>query len=140
MWEIGFETWKSNPILGVGVGQCPNINYERDSNGNWHTNLVDKKAWNNRAHLHNLVIQTLTETGLIGFIGMLTYWGYILAVFLKHAIMRKNIFARVGFCGVLGFLCHSMTDYVYGITSETILVSVIITLTFSQIYNNKDYN
>lgn len=140
MWEIGFETWKNNPILGVGVGQCPTIDFVQDHNGEWHTNLVEKKAWNDRAHLHNLVVQTITETGLVGLAGMLTYWLYILMVFLKHTIKNRNLFARVGFFGVLGFLCHSMTDYVYGITSEAILVSVLISLTFSQIYNKKDYN
>ncbi len=139
MWEIGFETWKNNPILGVGVGQCPTIDFVQGPKGEWHTNLVEKKAWNDRAHLHNLVIQTITETGLVGLAGMLTYWGYILMVFLKHTIKNRNLFARVGFCGVLGFLCHSMTDYVYGITSEAILVSVLISLTFSQI-NTKGEN
>lgn len=137
MWEIGFATWKNNPVLGVGVGQCPNVNYVQDTNGAWHTSLAEKKSWDDRVHLHNLAIQTLTETGLVGFIGMVTYWGYILAVFLKYALKKKNLFARVGFCGVLGFLCHNMTDYAYGITSEAILVSILITLTFSQI-NTKE--
>ena len=71
MLEIGFATWKNKPILGVGVGQCPNIDFEEHENGMWNTNLVTKKAWNDRAHLHNLVIQTMTETGLVGLAGML---------------------------------------------------------------------
>ena len=140
MWQIGFATWQNNPILGVGVGQCPNIELTEDENGSWHTNLVEKKAWNHRAHLHNLFIQTMTETGVVGLAGLLSYWGYVLTIFLKQARQKHNLFARAGFCGVLGFLCHGMTDYVYGITSETILVSVLIALTFSQIKFKKEIN
>ena len=140
MWEIGLNTWKNSPVLGVGIGQCPNIDGGQDDNGVWYTNLRDKKEWNDRAHLHNLAIQTLTETGLVGFIGMITYWGYIVALFLKYALKKRNLFARAGFCGVLGFLCHNLTDYTYGITSEAILVSILITLTLAQINNSKDSN
>ena len=136
MWEIGFNTWKANPLFGVGVGQCPNVIYVQDQDGDWYTNLRDKNGWKDRAHLHNLFIQTLTETGIIGLLGVLTYWGYILTTFLRYSLKKENLFARVGFCGVVGFLSHSMTDYTYGITSEVILVSILITLAFSQL-NNK---
>ncbi len=139
MWEIGYETWQNNQIFGVGVGLGPSIELAKNTNGDWQAILAERKDWNDRDHLHNLLIQTITETGLVGLAGMLTYWGYILMFFLKHTIKNRNLFARVGFCGVLGFLCHSMTDYVYGITSEAILVSVLISLTFSQI-NNKEIN
>lgn len=139
MWEIGVETWKNNPLLGVGVGQCPNIEFVEDSSGHWHTNLRAKKAWNDRAHLHNLVIQTLTETGLVGLAGLLVYWGTILSVFLKNALKKRNVFARAAFCAVLGFLCHNMTDYAYGITTEAILISLLTTLAISQIDNEKNF-
>ena len=140
MWEIGYETWQNNRIFGVGVGLCPSIELVTNTNGDWQAILAERKDWNDRDHLHNLVIQTITEIGLVGLAGMLSYWGYILVVFLKNALKQKILFARVGFCGVLGFLCHNMTDYAYGITSEAILVSIIITLAFSQINKKEGFN
>ena len=140
MWEIGVNSWKENPMLGVGIGQCPNIEFVKDSSGHWHTNLRDKKDWNDRAHLHNLVIQTLTEAGIVGLAGLLVYWGTILSVFLKNALKKRNVFARASFCAVLGFLCHNMTDYAYGITTEAITVSILISLAFSQFNKKEDFN
>src|SRR5699024_5743082 len=53
LWKNAFQSWLQHPILGSGFYQLSDYS-------------------NSSAHPHNLFIQVLTETGLIGF-GFLTY-------------------------------------------------------------------
>jgi O-antigen ligase len=60
LWQAGFRMWWDYPIQGVGIGQFPEklVYYGSD--------LLAPKYWHKSAH--NMYIQVLSETGLVGFI------------------------------------------------------------------------
>lgn len=60
LWLAGWRMWLEHPVLGVGIGQYSNqlIYYGRDLLSADHLQLI----------AHNMYIQILAETGLVGFV------------------------------------------------------------------------
>ncbi len=73
-WEIGINIWKGNPIFGVGYSQVSGYLKPYFEKG-----LID-----NTAHLHNVYINSLAETGLIGLALILIITLYFI---LKYAVL-----------------------------------------------------
>jgi len=65
--KYGFQMWKDNPVIGVGLG-----NFRRNINQYW--------SLSPRTYAHNNYIQLLSTTGLFGF---LAYYSIYLFLFMK---------------------------------------------------------
>lgn len=74
-WEAGIDTWRKSPLFGVGLG-----GYNKDS------------EHFGRGYPHNLFIEMLAETGLVGFVlgigFLISCWATILQS--QRAWVRKD--------------------------------------------------
>jgi hypothetical protein len=88
-WKIGFETFPSSPVLGIGYDHISVLlrpYYERG--------VVD-----NAAHLHSSYLNALVETGVVGLVLTLTLTLYFAIKFLMSA-KRGSGYARAFSLGV----------------------------------------
>ena len=84
LYVSGFEIWKKNPINGVGV---KNFRIECD------IQLQNREPLHHplcSSHPHNLYLEILSETGIIGMILFLIFLFYIFKFFLIN-LSKKNL-------------------------------------------------
>lgn len=72
MIRVGFQQFKETPILGIGLGNSPELNGRRI---NFYT------------YTHNDYIEHLVNGGIIGF---LLYYGTVIYLAIKHIKLMKN--------------------------------------------------
>ncbi len=105
-WQLAFEIFMDNPILGVGLDNYAinQFNYNANSNTTYY-NLIGE-SFN---HSHNAILQILAETGIVG--GIVIIGGLILII-TNFIIKNKNHYN--GLFIILLFLpifIHSMLEY-----------------------------
>jgi O-antigen ligase len=61
MWDVAFDVWRENPLLGTGLGDFDNDLVRYQQAGRYASIDV-------HGSVHNIYIQTLSTTGLIGFV------------------------------------------------------------------------
>lgn len=102
-WVAALRMWEMSPWLGVGPG-----NYATAYN------LVALPRWSDPlGHAHNIYLNILGETGLLGFGTFLLMWGSLVA-WLHRAIKQQATqqrsphasWSRALAVGVLGILAH----------------------------------
>ena len=64
MWDVAFDVWRQNPLLGTGLGDYDNDLVRYQQAGRYTTIDV-------HGSVHNIYIQTLSTTGLVGFVASL---------------------------------------------------------------------
>lgn len=126
MLEMGWSTFKNNFIVGVGPGMVPSYSLILDENGRTSLEIIERSNPKDFIHLHNLYMQTIVETGIIGFVGIFVFYGNLLVIFYKN--FKKSLIFLSCFMGLFSFLLHGMTDYVYGFTSEMILIFFVVAI------------
>ena len=72
-WEIGWEMFKANPILGIGAGNFANTSHLYQHKTSWWTG--NEKSLSGRS-AHSLYFQVIPELGLVGVF----FYGYIMCV------------------------------------------------------------
>lgn len=95
--ECWGETWKvfnRNFILGVGIG---NLNYHLKHAFSWYVSS------------HNLFLDTLAETGIIGFISLLFLFGYVIRIGISNCLDIKTEFYNCLSWGILASIAASLT-------------------------------
>lgn len=110
-WPQVFQVFTANPVLGVGWGQLRIGMLDT----NFHAATPQgSEVWEYIDHAHNLVLEFLAETGLVGFLVMLA--GAL--VWLRHVwqLRAKGDYARhpwaaAALYGALVFLAHSMLEF-----------------------------
>ena len=110
LWNNSIELIKCRPITGSGLGTFT------EAYMNKYPNSFPKKGEGSRPirHAHNLYIQILVETGILGLLVFvfLVLMGFIFGIkriIREHDPFIKSI--RYGcFLGVLAFLIYSITD------------------------------
>ncbi len=136
MWQKGIEVWQDNKFIGVGFGMSPVhelVGLDRTT-----INWIQRSDYKHTGHLHNMYVQTLAETGVIGLMGLLVFWGNILYTYaVRFNDPKINIYVRASFAGTIGFLLHNMTDYALGIGTEFMLMLLIICVAYAAIQDNK---
>jgi len=93
-WRTAIAVIKDHPILGVGPGNFQEVF------------LKYKVGFStNTRYAHNMLLQTWTETGILGFIALI----YLVITFL--AKVKSN--SRYIFLAGLAFLLHNLIDNTY---------------------------
>jgi O-antigen ligase len=64
MWDVALDVWRENPLLGTGLGDYDNDLVRYQQAGRYTTIDV-------HGSVHNIYIQTLSTTGLFGFVAAL---------------------------------------------------------------------
>lgn len=83
MWGDSIDSWSMKPLLGWGVGKREDSYYE-----------IDNSVISNLP-AHNIVIQTLVQTGLVGLIIVVSSWltWYVRAISYLRKVGRHPDFA-----------------------------------------------
>jgi hypothetical protein len=98
-WVAALRMWEQAPWLGVGPGNYA-INYPEVRLPRWEESL---------GHAHNVYLNTLSETGLIGLATFLLFWGVCLVWVWRqgrHALVNGATWWSALAIGVVGVLVH----------------------------------
>lgn len=105
------EAWKSaavmvqdKPVLGYGILQGGKVYLQ-----NYRT-AADTQGL---GHFHNIYVQTAVDSGILGFIGLITFIVYSLWMFRRWA----SPYALMGFCAWVGFIVVGFFDYTWGMSA-----------------------
>ena len=112
LWSAAWDMWRSQPLLGVGVTRFPELLPE--------TITADRLPYQ---HAHNLVLESLATTGVVGAIVYVGYWaGAVVRVLrLDDVTMRW----RLGL-PMLALFLHAQIDSLnYLLVYEVVLATLI---------------
>ncbi len=106
-WDAALKMWADAPWLGVGPGNYAVV-YDQFRLPQWDQAL---------GHAHNIYLNTLAESGLVGLAGLMILWGG-LALWLwgkmRHSQDAWAQALAVGMLGVLTYLAvHSLFDNLF---------------------------
>lgn len=106
MWESAWNMFKDHPVLGVGLGQYKD---------NYQQKYISPKAKEpNLAHAHNNFMQMLAENGIVGFIGFITMFVYIIGHNFRMILNSKNVYS-LAICSVtITLLLQGLTEFNFG--------------------------
>jgi putative inorganic carbon (hco3(-)) transporter len=111
LWQAAFSLFVGHPVLGIGYGNYKYL----------YTSFMTISAQLDTLDAHNLYLQLLSETGLIGFL----VFGAIVALFfrLSSTLIRNQDSLRriigVGMFGSLtGFLIHGVVDFMFHVSPQ----------------------
>ena len=105
-WELALKLFRQNPILGIGWSRFQ---------------IISADTFNYLAHTHNIYIQLLCETGIVGII-IYGYWMISMLIktinlYKKSRKSKNNINGKVLFHLTFS-LCFQFFFLLYGITGN----------------------
>jgi Flp pilus assembly protein TadD len=96
LWRVGANVWRAHPLAGAGAGT-----YRRA----W---VADRPIAMQVVNAHNLYVETLAETGIVGLVLLLA----ALAVPVVAAVrVRKHPLVAVAAGAYVAFLVHAFFDW-----------------------------
>ena len=105
-WQAGLRMFDANPWLGVGIGNYAAV-YAAYALPRWYEAL---------GHAHNVYINSLAETGVLGAAAFAIFWVAAL-LFTGRAVTRRTGYSAALARGVLGSLVyvsiHSVFDNLF---------------------------
>ncbi len=108
MWAAAVSLFIDHPFLGVGYGNYRFLYADFAFIPGAVPGLLDA---------HNIYLQLLAETGVVGFLSFLVLMGLFISLALK-SMRRHDPIPRIVAFGVLGAitgtLIHGMVDYLFG--------------------------
>lgn len=105
MWQSAYEMFKDHPILGVGLGQyAPKYLNEYKS----------PQAKERQNHSHNNFLQMLAENGIVGFLGFVLLFGYLLLSSFRNSVRKLSPYHVLIFGCTLAFILQGFTEYNFG--------------------------
>lgn len=118
-WQAGAAMFREHPIVGVGLGRYPRL---MESYGGGPL----------RENTHNLFLQFLAETGVVGFAAFTTLCGAVCVAlwraFAAADTARSRGIALGGLIGVLAYLLTLLTGHSLLLPSGQILLASVIGL------------
>ncbi len=126
--QIWRDTWllvEQFPILGTGLGAF-SYAYPQVKSIN-----VQAKYY----HAHNDYLELLTETGLVGFLILISLLGYLFIRLVKRVIRGREpwgvAMGIAGIAAVCAVFCHSIADFNMHIPANVALFSVVLGITYN---------
>lgn len=106
MWNSAWNMFKDHPVLGVGLGQYKD---------NYQQKYISPKAKEpNLEHAHNNFMQMLAENGMVGFLGFMAMFTYIIWYNFRKFLTSKNIYS-IAICAVsITLLLQGFTEFNFG--------------------------
>ncbi len=105
------EAWKSavvmvqeKPVIGYGILQGGKVYLQS------YRTAADTQGL---GHFHNIYVQTAVDSGILGFIGLITFMVYSLWMFRRWA----SPYILMGFCAWVGFIVVGFFDYTWGMSA-----------------------
>lgn len=110
IWKTAVAVWQSAPVAGAGLGSFPNAYAEARVPGK---KFLPQSKLEPPPHAHNLALQMLAETGLLGLLALLGVLSAAVtaAARLRRASERWIQRAATGImASLLAFLVHNVFD------------------------------
>ncbi len=102
-WRVGMRMFLDNPLTGVGLGNF-GVAYP----------VYQGTTDGDVREAHNSFLQILCETGIVGGMLFVIFWGVVLLSLLSALLKEQDklhfILLAGGFCGLLAFLGHAFID------------------------------
>jgi putative inorganic carbon (hco3(-)) transporter len=105
-WQAGLRMFESAPWIGVGIGNY-GVAYPRFSSPHWYDPL---------GHAHNLYINFLAETGILGGLAFLVAWGSVAVLAIREAHSQDALLKSLalGLLGTIVYLTvHNLFDNLF---------------------------
>jgi putative inorganic carbon (HCO3(-)) transporter len=119
LWTLALQMFSQNPLLGTGLGS---FGFSLPSHSTAGGYLV--------SHAHNIYLQLLAETGILGFTA---FFGYILtAVYISFRVFRQSACQQtrciaLGAAGsIVGLLVHGTVDATLYLPQLSVFVWILI--------------
>ena len=132
VWQGSWNMFKDYPIFGVGYGNFNQVYNEK---------YMPKEATEfHLSHAHNVILASLSETGIVGTIGFLTLLVYQLRFVSKQRFKQTgNIYPDMMFFAIITMLIHGMVDTMFHVDSYARYYWILWALTcLSVIYHKKN--
>jgi putative inorganic carbon (hco3(-)) transporter len=132
-WQAALEMWADRPLLGYGIGNYAAA-YPAYAISPWYDPL---------GHAHNLFLNTVAETGILGLGGYLLFWVSALAMAVR-AVWRNTGLWRGLAVGVVGAMvhlhAHNFFDnlYVHGMYLHMALMLAIAAILSDEAGNSEE--
>lgn len=95
VWTSSINMFKDHPLTGVGIGQ-------------WRTKYEDSYRLPSETqhlyHAHNNFIQLLSEVGILGLLGVLIFYGYIVIDNVKIWYRRRDPYSLCAMIAVFSYV------------------------------------
>jgi O-antigen ligase len=101
MWGSAWNMFRDYPLTGVGIGNYKNLYFEK---------YINPKTVEHLGHAHNVPLQLLAETGVIGFLGYAVFFGYVLFESFKRWRRREDLLGLMMFMMTAGFILQGFTE------------------------------
>lgn len=124
MWQSSLEIFKDYPLTGVGPG---GFYY-------YYNQVYISPLAKEQGHTspHNNLLLSLTETGIIGIIGLLYLWGYLLYFFARDYWLHPDrIWSLAALLVTVAILVQGLTDHNFQNPSIMRLYWFIIGIAFA---------
>jgi O-antigen ligase len=122
-WQWGWEQFLANPVFGIGLGNFRSAVAAAVAAGTLPPILTTFGG------LHNLFIDHLTTTGLVGTVAMLAFWAGALGHFIVARRSRdadKRLFATWGLMLLMGELVFSNVGSLFASSLGTLCFCVLL--------------
>jgi len=132
MWTNGIKAFKDKPILGYGYHNAiPAISKYIESNN---TKNVLKHHW----QLHNEIIDTSVNTGIVGLLALLSLYFIPFIIFLKNLNLYKEI-ALSGIILMSGTFFMGLTHQFLGNEYKQSMFVILLSFILVKLYQKKRY-
>lgn len=91
-WQVSYEIFKENPILGVGVGDYREAFTKTLQKEKFKKFPISMKNFMSNTHAHNQFLMTIVQMGIIGLIIMLLIIYELFKITLSSNKENRNIF------------------------------------------------
>lgn len=106
IWQSAWNMFKDHPVFGVGLGQYTE---------NYQQKYISQHAKEpNLTHAHNNFMQMLAENGIVGFIGFVIMFGYIIFKNLIAWFRTRNVYTLMIVSSTVCLLLQGFTEYNVG--------------------------
>jgi len=122
-WQWGWEQFLANPVFGIGLGNFRSTVATAVAAGTLPPILTTFGG------LHNLFIDHLTTTGLVGTVAMLAFWAGALGHFIvarRNRDPEKCLFATWGVMLLMGELVFSNVGSMFASSLGTLCFCVLL--------------
>ncbi len=106
-----YNMWNDNKIFGIGFGRFK-LDYKEKY-------MLPDATEKHLEHAHNNFMHVLAETGVVGELAFLAFWGYLLFFAFKNWRLTKNPYAFFMLAIILAVHLHGLSEYTLG-ASRTI--------------------
>jgi len=94
VWTSSINMFKDHPVMGVGIGQWRDV-YEDF--------YRFESEYQHLYHAHNNFLQLLSEVGILGFLGVLIFYGYIVIDNVKNWYRKRDPYSL---CAIIAVICY----------------------------------